>query len=81
MFQPKKPLKFIFELGVFCLSPKLWYKFSILRIILVYRKINEAVKKQMDNLWHATNIYMHPKVHEYAEKLVETFPGKLKVSA
>ncbi|XP_054288815.1 alanine--glyoxylate aminotransferase 2, mitochondrial isoform X2 [Macrosteles quadrilineatus] len=42
-------------------------------------KINEVVKKQMDKLWHTTNIYMHPKLYEYAEKLVAKFPGKLKV--
>uniref|UniRef100_A0A1B6GM39 Alanine--glyoxylate aminotransferase 2, mitochondrial n=1 Tax=Cuerna arida TaxID=1464854 RepID=A0A1B6GM39_9HEMI len=42
-------------------------------------KVNEALRKQMEKLWHTTNIYMHPKVYEYAEKLVEKFPGKLKV--
>ncbi len=30
-------------------------------------------------LWHTTNIYLHPTVHEYAEKLVATLPGDLKV--
>lgn len=32
----------------------------------------------MNTLWHTTNIYMHPKIHEYAEKLTATLPGDLK---
>lgn len=44
-----------------------------------YRKVNEATKKQLDKLWHTTNIYLHPKIHEYAERLVATLPGDLKV--
>lgn len=43
------------------------------------RKVNEAVKAQVDKLWHTTQIYMHPNIHEYAEKLTEKFPGNLKV--
>ncbi len=54
-----------------------------LHIILIeaifYRKVNEAAKKQLDKLWHTTNIYLHPKIHEYAERLVATLPGNLKV--
>lgn len=50
-----------------------------MKFLCFCRKINEATKKQIDKLWHTTNIYMHPKVYEYAEKLVEKFPGKLKV--
>ncbi|CAB4032191.1 alanine--glyoxylate aminotransferase 2, mitochondrial-like, partial [Paramuricea clavata] len=42
-------------------------------------KVNAAVKAQMDKLWHTTQIYMHPNVHEYAERLTEKFPGDLKV--
>ena len=34
----------------------------------------------MDRLWHTTNIYMHPGIHEYAEKLTAKLPGNLKVS-
>uniref|UniRef100_A0A2M4ASF1 Alanine--glyoxylate aminotransferase 2, mitochondrial n=1 Tax=Anopheles triannulatus TaxID=58253 RepID=A0A2M4ASF1_9DIPT len=41
-------------------------------------KVNAALKEQVDTLWHTTNIYMHPKVHEYAEKLVAKMPGDLK---
>ena len=44
-----------------------------------HRKVTEAAKKQLDTLWHTTNIYLHPKIHEYAEKLVATLPGDLKV--
>lgn len=44
-----------------------------------YSKVNEAAKKQLDKLWHTTNIYLHPKIHEYAERLVATLPGDLKV--
>lgn len=42
-------------------------------------KVNEAVKAQLDKLWHTTQIYMHPNVHEYAEKLTAKMPGDLKV--
>ena len=31
-----------------------------------YSKVNEATKKQLDKVWHTTNIYLHPKIHEYA---------------
>lgn len=41
--------------------------------------MTETAKAQLDTLWHTTNIYLHPKVHEYAEKLVATLPGDLKV--
>lgn len=43
-------------------------------------KVNEALKNQIDNLWHTTSIYMYPSVHEYAKKLVAKFPGNLKVA-
>ncbi|XP_057291103.1 alanine--glyoxylate aminotransferase 2, mitochondrial-like [Hydractinia symbiolongicarpus] len=42
-------------------------------------KVEEATFKQMRKLWHTTNIYMHPTIHEYAEKLVSKMPGDLKV--
>lgn len=42
-------------------------------------RVNEALEKQINTLWHTTNIYLHPKVHEYAVKLVETLPDPLKV--
>ncbi len=41
-------------------------------------KVNEALKAQVDTLWHTTSIYMHPKIHEYAEKLTATLPEPLK---
>lgn len=42
-------------------------------------KVEKAVFSQMKKLWHTTNIYMHPTIHEYAEKLVSKLPGDLKV--
>ena len=45
----------------------------------MYRKVNKALKDQVDRLWHTTNIYMHPAIHEYGKKLASKFPGKLKV--
>lgn len=44
-----------------------------------FRKVKEALKLQSDTLWHTTNIYLHPKVHEYAEALTAKMPGDLKV--
>ncbi|XP_058457742.1 alanine--glyoxylate aminotransferase 2, mitochondrial isoform X2 [Malaya genurostris] len=41
-------------------------------------KVNAALQEQMNTLWHTTNIYMHPSIQEYAEKLVSKFPGDLK---
>ncbi|XP_034108088.1 alanine--glyoxylate aminotransferase 2, mitochondrial isoform X1 [Drosophila albomicans] len=41
-------------------------------------KVNQALAEQTAKLWHTTNIYMHPKIHEYAERLVAKFPGNLK---
>lgn len=40
----------------------------------------DAVTKQMNNLWHTTNIYMHPNIHEYAEKLTAKLPNDLSVA-
>jgi len=42
-------------------------------------KVTEALEKQIHRLWHTTNIYLHPMVHEYATKLVDTLPDPLKV--
>lgn len=42
-------------------------------------KINAVLKEQSETLWHTTSIYMHPKIHEYAEKLAAKMPGNLKV--
>ncbi|XP_071959677.1 alanine--glyoxylate aminotransferase 2, mitochondrial-like [Antedon mediterranea] len=42
-------------------------------------KVNAVLKEQLDLLWHTTNIYMHPRVHEYAVKLTERLPEPLSV--
>ncbi|XP_018336055.1 alanine--glyoxylate aminotransferase 2, mitochondrial [Agrilus planipennis] len=42
-------------------------------------KITEAVSKQISTLGHVSNIYLHTKLHEYAERLTDKFPGDLKV--
>ncbi len=44
-----------------------------------HEKVNAALKKQIDNLWHTTTIYMYPNIHEYAQKLASKMPGNLKV--
>ncbi|NXX19499.1 AGT2 aminotransferase, partial [Podargus strigoides] len=42
-------------------------------------KVTAATQKQLARLWHTTNIYMHPSIHEYAEKLTSLLPDPLKV--
>ncbi|XP_050399414.1 alanine--glyoxylate aminotransferase 2, mitochondrial [Patella vulgata] len=42
-------------------------------------KVTAAATEQMKKLWHTTNIYLHPSIHEYASKLTDTLPGDLKV--
>ncbi|XP_040435014.1 alanine--glyoxylate aminotransferase 2, mitochondrial isoform X2 [Falco naumanni] len=42
-------------------------------------KVTMATQKQLARLWHTTNIYMHPAIQEYAEKLTSLFPDPLKV--
>ena len=49
-------------------------------LLLLPSKVKEAATEQMSKLWHTTNIYMHPKIHEYAERITETLPGDLKVN-
>ncbi|XP_052823038.1 alanine--glyoxylate aminotransferase 2, mitochondrial isoform X1 [Octopus bimaculoides] len=39
----------------------------------------EAAEKQLNDLWHTTNIYLHPTLHQYASELVAKLPGDLKV--
>lgn len=41
--------------------------------------VNRALQNQVAKLWHTTNIYLHPEIHEYAELLVGKFPDPLKV--
>ena len=38
-------------------------------------RVNAALHKQIDTLWHTTSIYLHPKIHEYAERLVQVRNG------
>ncbi|KAM8827481.1 alanine--glyoxylate aminotransferase 2, mitochondrial isoform 2-T2 [Spinachia spinachia] len=42
-------------------------------------KVTAAAEKQLRRLWHTTNIYVHPPLHEYCEKLASYFPDPLKV--
>src|SRR5437762_3197213 len=39
----------------------------------------EAARRQSELLQHATTIYLHPNIAEYAEKLAAKMPGDLKV--
>lgn len=43
------------------------------------RKVVASMNEQSRLLWHSTNIFLHPKIHEYADKLVAKMPGDLKV--
>jgi len=42
-------------------------------------KVNEALTKQINKLWHTTSIYLQPQIHEYAARLVEKLPDPLSV--
>ncbi|CAH2090776.1 unnamed protein product [Euphydryas editha] len=42
-------------------------------------KVTAALHEQIDTLWHTTNVYRHPKIYDYVEKLVSKFSGDLKV--
>lgn len=44
-----------------------------------YRKVTAAAEKQLRRLWHTTNIYVYPTLHEYCEKLASYLPDPLKV--
>lgn len=59
--------------------PNWHYLYIESKFIVGFRKVTERAKKQMDNLWHTTNIYLHPTIHQYAEKLAAKLPGNLKV--
>ncbi|XP_006814934.1 alanine--glyoxylate aminotransferase 2, mitochondrial-like [Saccoglossus kowalevskii] len=48
--------------------------------LLQYRRVVAALDKQMRTLWHTSNIYLHPGIHEYATKLTDKLPGDLKVA-
>jgi len=40
----------------------------------------KCLAEQSGQLWHSSTIYLHPKIHEYAEKLTAKMPDNLKVS-
>ncbi|XP_071322147.1 alanine--glyoxylate aminotransferase 2, mitochondrial-like [Trachinotus anak] len=42
-------------------------------------KVTAAVEQQLKRLWHTTNIYIYPSIHEYCEKLASYLPDPLKV--
>lgn len=42
-------------------------------------RVVESFTKQANKLWHTSNVFMHPNLHTYAEKLTATLPDKLKV--
>ncbi|XP_036386020.1 alanine--glyoxylate aminotransferase 2, mitochondrial [Megalops cyprinoides] len=42
-------------------------------------RVTDAAVKQLRRLWHTTNIYVYPPLHEYAEKLAAHLPDPLKV--
>eukprot|EP01135_Chromosphaera_perkinsii_P001959 Nk52_evm6s215 gene=Nk52_evmTU6s215 len=39
--------------------------------------VNGKLKSQLDKIWHSTNIYMHPQIHQYAEELSKKLPTHL----
>lgn len=45
-----------------------------------HEKVNNALRDQMEKLWHTTSIYMYPGHNEYAQKLTSKLPGNLKVA-
>ncbi|XP_075957124.1 alanine--glyoxylate aminotransferase 2, mitochondrial-like isoform X2 [Anarhichas minor] len=42
-------------------------------------KVTAAAEQQLKRLWHTTNIYVYPPLHEYCEKLASYLPDPLKV--
>ncbi|XP_068191195.1 alanine--glyoxylate aminotransferase 2, mitochondrial-like [Antennarius striatus] len=42
-------------------------------------KVTAAAEQQLKTLWHTTNIYVHPPLQEYCEKLASHLPDPLKV--
>ncbi|CAF97143.1 unnamed protein product, partial [Tetraodon nigroviridis] len=42
-------------------------------------RVTAAAERQLKRLWHTTNIYVHPTLHEYCEKLASHLPDPLKV--
>lgn len=46
---------------------------------IYFRKVMEALEKQMKLLWHTSSIWMNPAIHEYVDKLVQKLPKNLNV--
>ncbi|KAF6356542.1 alanine--glyoxylate aminotransferase 2 [Rhinolophus ferrumequinum] len=42
-------------------------------------KVNAVAQKQLGRLWHTSAFFVHPPIHEYAEKLSALLPEPLKV--
>ena len=42
-------------------------------------KVNAALKRQLDIVWHMSALFMYPSIGDYVKKLVAKMPGKLKV--
>ncbi|XP_051845632.1 alanine--glyoxylate aminotransferase 2, mitochondrial [Antechinus flavipes] len=42
-------------------------------------KVTAAAQKQLGRLWHTSPAFLHPAIHEYAEKLTALLPEPLKV--
>ncbi|XP_074138799.1 alanine--glyoxylate aminotransferase 2, mitochondrial [Sminthopsis crassicaudata] len=42
-------------------------------------KVTAAAQKQLGRLWHTSPAFLHPAIHEYAEKLIALLPEPLKV--
>ncbi|CAK6444120.1 unnamed protein product [Pipistrellus nathusii] len=42
-------------------------------------KVNAVAQKQLSRLWHTSNLFFHPPIHEYAEQLSALLPDPLKV--
>ncbi|XP_045427549.1 alanine--glyoxylate aminotransferase 2, mitochondrial isoform X3 [Pipistrellus kuhlii] len=42
-------------------------------------KVNAVAQKQLGRLWHTSNLFFHPPIHEYAEQLSALLPDPLKV--
>jgi alanine-glyoxylate transaminase/(R)-3-amino-2-methylpropionate-pyruvate transaminase len=41
--------------------------------------VNDALKQQIDKLWHTTSIYVTEPMQRYASKLIATLPPSLNV--
>lgn len=53
----------------------------IAKFVVARRKVVKSLEEQSRQLWHTSNVFLHPKIHEYVEKLAAKMPGNLKVIA